>query len=1370
MNKKLVKKIVAATTSVATTLSVSGVSLLMPFMVSAVTISEGDTIKTAANPDVYIVKLMGSKMFKRLILNPQVFESYGHLSWSAIKTVTQAEMDVYTVTTLVRAVGDPKVYSLTSAPNSDTGIKSWLNMTAAEFVAAGYDWDSIYQINGVDRDNYTVTADTTPTTPTPTPTPATGTGVTVKLASDTPIGDSVAMGAQNHAFAKINFTGNENTTVTKITVTRSGLANDSDLSDVKLWDGSTQIGSTQALNTTTHKAVFSGLSWVVPAGLTKVLTISGSIAGSGTAATSTAPRLGIAAAADIVVNTSVNSASMFPATGNAMTIAGLAIGRLNVTTRSIPAASDHISGSTDQEIGSWTFAAVTEGMSVRKVKITQVGTASISDLSNVKLKINGVQIGSTVATLATNGTAEYDLSGAPVVINADTNKIIYAYADLAAGLTVNRTVNFEITNAIDVTAFGQNSGGSVTITGSAGAAFTAQTGAAQTITRGTVLSVTSNGATNPSAQTFVRGASQVLISAFRFSNGAGEDQRVVRVKLSLGGGSADATDISNVTLYKYDETAGTETQVGTPTSFVGTIATYGSNSTGLDTGLFDVLESKNVVIHVRADVSSAASWTGLGIFLNEARVDGVKSQADIGAATITAVDTLLEMTTHLAHATVGVLTMAVASANPSAQNVVPGTTGFTFGKFDLTMAYEDATLSSISVNLCDGARCGDGSTIAAGVAGGAAELSDFTNVKLWNGATQLGTTVAAPSTIATFSVNLNLPKDKTVTLTVTADVPTNAASSAWLSSIGAVSIAASTTAPVITGVSSNGTVLNVASDARGNAMTATAETVTVGFQTVPATTLIVNASQAVISRVVLTAGSVGDVKVNSIKFTAATNTDLTDVSSANSELGSLKLFSGTTQLSTTKSSFTDGGTSGVSASDTVTFTGVDLTIPKGTSKVLDLKADVLAATDVTIYVGIYSLSGTSDVVATGLSSNTTIYGTGTASSDSGAITLTTQGTLTVGIDAGSPVAQFAAVGTAGKTGVEFAKFKFTANNEAIEIESLEVTLEQDDNNGSAAGLGNNDVPNIALLNIYNGATKIGGTGYYTGSNDTASTTVSIFFNIANDELIVPKDGSVVLTVKADLNGTSNGANSSSTPRFHLADVSGPSDGTDSDVRARGVSSGARVTVSRDTTPSTDNPETASNVNNLTIVRSKPVVALCTASNCTKASPSGSLVPGVAEVIRFRIDAVEDDVIFTSGTNNIRFNIAQSGGSSSTARNADLYEVGKTTALQTVVVNALGNALTGSSVNASTTINFQTFGSTIPKGTPTSYKEYYVNVDLTDYATTGETFKLSIEETVVTNTLNQQSPTFGFSWGDGVTTNVTSTVTTGLPLTGNTLTR
>ena len=121
------------------------------------TIKEGDLIRNPsaegiASLDIYIVKIVGTKKFKRLILSPHVFESYEHLEWGNVKDVNQATMDVYSVSNLIRAVGDNKVYEL--FPSGDAGTKKWLNITAEEFVNQGYDSDSIYEINTTDRDAY----------------------------------------------------------------------------------------------------------------------------------------------------------------------------------------------------------------------------------------------------------------------------------------------------------------------------------------------------------------------------------------------------------------------------------------------------------------------------------------------------------------------------------------------------------------------------------------------------------------------------------------------------------------------------------------------------------------------------------------------------------------------------------------------------------------------------------------------------------------------------------------------------------------------------------------------------------------------------------------------------------------------------------------------------------------------------------------------------------------------------------------------------------------------------------------------------------------------------------------------------------------
>ena len=162
MSKKLQKSI-SIFTSVATILWLSGIATIIP-IAAQTTIVDGDLIQNpsaagAAAWDVYIAKIVGTSKYKRLVLSPHVFESYGHLSWSKIKKVDQATLDSYTTSDLVRGselslnFDDPKVYKL--IPNGDTGIKQWVDMTPAQFEAKGYDWDAIYIINAIDRDAYT---------------------------------------------------------------------------------------------------------------------------------------------------------------------------------------------------------------------------------------------------------------------------------------------------------------------------------------------------------------------------------------------------------------------------------------------------------------------------------------------------------------------------------------------------------------------------------------------------------------------------------------------------------------------------------------------------------------------------------------------------------------------------------------------------------------------------------------------------------------------------------------------------------------------------------------------------------------------------------------------------------------------------------------------------------------------------------------------------------------------------------------------------------------------------------------------------------------------------------------------------------------
>ncbi len=113
--------------------------------------ADGDLIKVVGSNDVYIVKIYGGKRFKRLILNPAIFNQYQHLHWENIQLVTNEVLDSYTTSNLVRVVGDTKVSKL--YPNGDAGIKR-LILTTQQFTSLGCDGDAIYTINNFEYNSY----------------------------------------------------------------------------------------------------------------------------------------------------------------------------------------------------------------------------------------------------------------------------------------------------------------------------------------------------------------------------------------------------------------------------------------------------------------------------------------------------------------------------------------------------------------------------------------------------------------------------------------------------------------------------------------------------------------------------------------------------------------------------------------------------------------------------------------------------------------------------------------------------------------------------------------------------------------------------------------------------------------------------------------------------------------------------------------------------------------------------------------------------------------------------------------------------------------------------------------------------------------
>src|SRR3989344_538720 len=96
-------------------------------------------LRATGDPKVYVIENGKKKWIK----TAEEFNQKGY-NWSQIQNVSASEIaqypDVAVEVTLIRLVGDPKVYIV------ENGKRRWIK-TAAEFIDAGYDWNQISVIS-----------------------------------------------------------------------------------------------------------------------------------------------------------------------------------------------------------------------------------------------------------------------------------------------------------------------------------------------------------------------------------------------------------------------------------------------------------------------------------------------------------------------------------------------------------------------------------------------------------------------------------------------------------------------------------------------------------------------------------------------------------------------------------------------------------------------------------------------------------------------------------------------------------------------------------------------------------------------------------------------------------------------------------------------------------------------------------------------------------------------------------------------------------------------------------------------------------------------------------------------------------------------
>ncbi len=568
--------------------------------------------------------------------------------------------------------------------------------------------------------------------PTPTTTPVSGTGLSVMLAADQPATGLFGESFASRPFTKLRFTASADgdVTVKAMTLERTGQGSDSAFSGVVYLDEDGIRQGTSKTFGSDHRLRLTE-SFVVKAGQTKTITLAGDSDSDQNDYNGQLVSLSL-----VGVETSgaaVNAG--FPLTGSLMTVnSTLAIGGLTLAKGSY----DPSAGLT-KEIGTVGYifsgirltASTNEDILVKSIKWNQSGSASLNDLANVKVVLDGVSYDTTVSSDGKYYTAKFS-SG--IKIEKGLNKEMYVKGDVVSGSA--RTVDFDLYRYSDLQAQGLTYGYDVLPSSAEGGTTTTaddsefqnaepRYDASQAyIDAGTI-----NAQNAPTV-----GAQNVAVSLPNQPLGGliidvkGEDITVAAMNFDMSaiddtdtGGSVETNDVTNITLVDdtgkvvagpVDGVAGgnnairfTDTVTFRPGRHVYTL----KGKVGTDLGSNDT---------IAASTTPNADWT---------TVRGSTSGVTITPTPASAV-TMSTMTVKAASLTftLSAETQQGSNASTSAQTVVAGTSGYKFTDYvlDASGSGEDIRVNSLQLrNTFSSSNTAD----------------DLTNCQLYDGNTVLNT-------------------------------------------------------------------------------------------------------------------------------------------------------------------------------------------------------------------------------------------------------------------------------------------------------------------------------------------------------------------------------------------------------------------------------------------------------------------------------------------------------------------------------------------------------------------------------------------------------------------------------------------------------
>lgn len=728
----------------------------------------------------------------------------------------------------------------------------------------------------------------------------TGTGLKIAVAATSPNGSVLVQGQGIGDLADFTFANPTSApiAVTGLTFKRVGVSNDSAMTNVYLYNGATRITDSAGISASQFSFSNAAGVFTVPAGGVYTVSVRSDIASTNTSG----QQIGVSLVA-ASTNGTLDSSVSFPITGGYQTVsaASLASVVFQPSASTLPTANTSLSPANDIVVWQNSVAVSTNPVKLNSIRFMNLGSIDSANVINLRLFVDGTQVGSAVPVMGADRSVTFDLSAAPVSLSTQTH-IIKVLANITGGSS--RTLQLSVQRSSDAMFVDSQLGQPVVLnTTSAGTTFSAANAGLQTIAAVTASSGVSVSLdpTSPTAN-IATGATSVKFATFAML-ASGENVKVqdlyVVASSSVSGVISGAGGLNNGKIFVNG------VQVGSTKDIVaGTSATLFGSATDFALGSSLILPAGvTTKVDIYADAQDTAG-TNL--------TSGASVVVTLAAGSSNGQGQSSLVSTNVPNSAVSTNAVTVTSSSLSAtkytgygnQTIVAGSNNAKLGAFTLsTGSTEGVNVNTIVITMS------------------AANAASITNLTLKDDATgtQLGTIVTTPGQTNSFSVSYAVPASSTKTIDIYGNVLAGA-------NAGAITLS------VNSATAGTGMVTSNSTSPAGNT---TLQTITVGNGTLTVTT---GAGDPTSTNIVAGASSV---KVGQFNFAAANSSYTVNNLAILVPNGAATSVTNVTVSYKDATGATQTATQSVTASAsapyaTATFTGLGMYVPMNDSAAIDV--------------------------------------------------------------------------------------------------------------------------------------------------------------------------------------------------------------------------------------------------------------------------------------------------------------------------------------------------------------------------------------------------------------------------------------------------